>query len=55
MLARQQTAQEAEVARDDRAPPAVSYTPNPQSNPDWAALHVEVKAQYPQTIAYLAK
>lgn len=28
MLARQQIAQEAEVARDDRAPPVASFTPN---------------------------
>jgi hypothetical protein len=55
MLARQQMAPEADVARDDRAPPAASFAPKPQPNPDWAALQAEVKAQYPQTLAYLAK
>ncbi len=55
MLARQQTALEAEVARDDRAPPLESFPAKPQPNPDWAKLQAEVMAQYPETLAYLAK
>jgi hypothetical protein len=56
MLARQQKAEELDVARDNRAAPApVSFVPKPQANPDWAALQAEVIAQYPQTLAYLAK
>ena len=55
MLARQQTAPESELARDDRSPPLALFPVKPQPNPDWAVLQPEVTAQYPKTLAYLAK
>lgn len=41
MLARQQIAQEAEVARDDRAPPVASFTPRAGSRQGDAMIDLE--------------